>query len=1262
MGQAIHSRNFKKSGFSLVGGVWTKTSVAEGEAIICEAQEVLVEVAEAAIAADVPIEQEDQQPAVAPVVQEQQHEVVSSKIAMDQAATAAEVRAEESVVTRRQIEDIPQDNIEPIMRVSEAIIPITVVASILRDVLESIPSTQGEHERTSESVADVVALGHTDDVVMEDAPIEGEQSIEKEATPQGERTTSTPIDDQFREGIVESASGEEDNDDNVEPVARASNKGKEVAQDIPLLTRKPHRRPRQKKPKINMKPIVERLDEQGKILCSVQSDIASIFISQSTTAKEVGMVRNAVRWVHSELISIKESITALADLMRAQSTNAPPAPPPTAPVSSSGPSRPRQENVGPPGPSDVAEDWPLGLQVVEEEVKLIRYFQLFNDYRYLHNLPEVQLGQFQGVVALLKGRLPSFQRFLFREFHLGHITSEVGKPPLSAEAFLDLNSINLAQEPYAQWVARYTLFVALKKDLLLHQIYYPIKINQFLRFASFGSFTSFKVSLGNDEYGTFIDAQRQLHIKRMLPDMGSSYSITFGAFQAYFEEHECKALPIIQWHASLLSPAFYLPGVFPFVLKEDLGVPGWCFSSSGCEEKTSFGWVCRDVGQRCVQIVTDWANAIWFSRDADATTRCSRENFWRIPLVPAASTLRGIGWGAPSRSSPSPVCCLNLGRGIFPVMDKRESHGDFSSSRSDALDVKPLRSLRPMFPAPFAATSVSPPGGPPFVYISPFPLHSVPQPGHPSSSSPASFFTQTPITTAAKETRRPHDDIDAAKSSTAPFPRGTAPKFDEAPPTFPGFLSPPPLAAMPPNEDEGITGNVESSRGRKGKQVGQSGNSRLDSEGDTNKSKQKRKRPLKVSEVELVGLPPSSEDPKELVEVILMTFDALRRRILQMEEAARGKVQAVMKAGTTMMDYKLRANKAKRIGHSMAGIDCMNTKFGEEEDTIAGGKGNEKKQVDDQKLERGNLALERSLQRANEIRVIRGIKDPSFPTGKIFVYDGLYRLHESWVDKGKTGFNVFKYKLLRQAGQPDAFGIWKMTEKWKADPTARGTVILLDLSSSEETLPVCLVNDVDSEKGPAPFQYARTVKYSVSTSTPLPLQACSCQNVCIPGDSNCSCALQNGGDIPYSSDGLLVSRKAMIYECSPSCLCSGKCRNRVTQKGIKLHFEVFRTRDRGWGLRSWNPMRAGSFICEYVGEIIDRINTEENDEEDDEFVFEDRSDEKPFQWNYGPELLGEPSSASLANTSKLPIIISAKRTTTNPLPDGNLFGKSVISN
>ena len=37
MGQAIRCRNFRKSGFSVVNGVWSKTGAVEGETILGEA-------------------------------------------------------------------------------------------------------------------------------------------------------------------------------------------------------------------------------------------------------------------------------------------------------------------------------------------------------------------------------------------------------------------------------------------------------------------------------------------------------------------------------------------------------------------------------------------------------------------------------------------------------------------------------------------------------------------------------------------------------------------------------------------------------------------------------------------------------------------------------------------------------------------------------------------------------------------------------------------------------------------------------------------------------------------------------------------------------------------------------------------------------------------------------------------------------------------------------------------------------------------------
>ncbi|MQM14387.1 hypothetical protein Taro_047314 [Colocasia esculenta] len=132
------------------------------------------------------------------------------------------------------------------------------------------------------------------------------------------------------------------------------------------------------------------------------------------------------------------------------------------------------------------------------------------------------------------------------------------QPLLTPGDFLDANSLHLVRDSIMKWEEWYRVFLALKKELRQHQIFYPFKIDQFLQFTSFGSFTYYKVALGNDKYWDFISDQRQLHIKRMAPTMGPSYCIELGAFQAYFEEQERQALPVIRHFASLLSPAFYL--------------------------------------------------------------------------------------------------------------------------------------------------------------------------------------------------------------------------------------------------------------------------------------------------------------------------------------------------------------------------------------------------------------------------------------------------------------------------------------------------------------------------------------------------------------------------------------------------------------------------------------------------------------------------------------------------------------------------------
>lgn len=427
------------------------------------------------------------------------------------------------------------------------------------------------------------------------------------------------------------------------------------------------------------------------------------------------------------------------------------------------------------------------------------------------------------------------------------------------------------------------------------------------------------------------------------------------------------------------------------------------------------------------------------------------------------------------------------------------------------------------------------------------------------------------------------------------------------------------------------------------------------------------------------------------IRYILMIFDLLRRRITQVEEgreaAPGGLRRPDLKAGAILMNKGVRTNTKKRIGAvpgieigdifffrmemclvglhapSMAGIDFLSFKGVQGEDSLAisivssggyednvddgdvliysGQGGNIYRKdkfanITDQKLERGNLALEKSLHRGNHVRVIRGVKDVATPNGKIYLYDGLYKIQQSWAEKGMSGVNVFKYKLVRVVGQPEAFTMWKSIQQWKEGITSRVGAILPDLTSGAENLPVSLVNDVDDEKGPAYFTYFPTLKYQKPFNSPQPSRSCMCRGGCQPGDLNCSCIQKNGGIVPYTALGVLLCYKALIHECGSSCLCPPNCRNRISQAGLKVRLEVFRTKGRGWGLRSWDPIRAGAFICTYAGEVID-VSTEKEleREREDHYIFD-------------ATCTSEPSDVMAGNSIEspkipFPLVVSAKK-------------------
>ncbi|KAJ3689411.1 hypothetical protein LUZ61_018575 [Rhynchospora tenuis] len=240
----------------------------------------------------------------------------------------------------------------------------------------------------------------------------------------------------------------------------------------------------------------------------------------------------------------------------------------------------------------------------------------------------------------------------------------------------------------------------------------------------------------------------------------------------------------------------------------------------------------------------------------------------------------------------------------------------------------------------------------------------------------------------------------------------------------------------------------------------------------------------------------------------------------------------------------------------------------------------------DQSLERGNLALERSMNYGVEVRVVRGVTLQQYPLFRVYVYDGLYRVVECQHNRGKSGCHVYLFKLVRIKGQEESgtlsIRLAREIKAKLAEQTIPAGYICADISGGIETVPVPFFNDIDKEEYPLEFDYVKTPDY------PLPpvikaLKACRCREQCQVG---CECMRRNNFEPAYDSTGILLRGRPIVYECGDTCSCPTSCPNRVTQKGMKLQLEVFRSKDNIWGVRSLDVIQAGSFICEFSGDVV----------------------------------------------------------------------------
>lgn len=99
---------------------------------------------------------------------------------------------------------------------------------------------------------------------------------------------------------------------------------------------------------------------------------------------------------------------------------------------------------------------------------------------------------------------------------------------------------------------------------------------------------------------------------------------------------------------------------------------------------------------------------------------------------------------------------------------------------------------------------------------------------------------------------------------------------------------------------------------------------------------------------------------------------------------------------------------------------------------------------------------------------------------------------------------------------------------------------------------------------------------------------CPCLGQCEfygDGATKCSCKCA------YDKDGFLFSSffdptSEPIIECNSNCSCSSDCLNRVSQSTTCHHLAAFATDHKGLGVKTLVALQPGTYIGEYVGEII----------------------------------------------------------------------------
>ncbi|XP_055976943.1 histone-lysine N-methyltransferase SETDB1 isoform X2 [Sorex fumeus] len=159
---------------------------------------------------------------------------------------------------------------------------------------------------------------------------------------------------------------------------------------------------------------------------------------------------------------------------------------------------------------------------------------------------------------------------------------------------------------------------------------------------------------------------------------------------------------------------------------------------------------------------------------------------------------------------------------------------------------------------------------------------------------------------------------------------------------------------------------------------------------------------------------------------------------------------------------------------------------------------------------------------------------------------------------------------------------------------------ILDITYGKEDVPLSCVNEIDTTPPPqVAYSKERIPGKGVFINTgPEFLVGCDCKDGC-RDKSKCAChqltiqatACTPGGQVNpnsgYQYKRLEECLPTGVYECNKRCSCDpNMCTNRLVQHGLQVRLQLFKTQNKGWGIRCLDDIAKGSFVCIYAGKIL----------------------------------------------------------------------------